>query len=65
METAGNQMWHAGQRVRLTARDRALPHGTGGTIREVCDSATLLVGFDGDPALRVVGSDEVIEERAD
>lgn len=65
MGGASNEAWYAGQRVRLSAQDRALPHGTPGTVREVCGECDmLLVGFDGDPALRVVGYDEVEAERA-
>jgi hypothetical protein len=64
MGTSSNEAWYAGQRVRLAVQDRAMPYGTPGTIREVCEYDLLLVGFDGDPALRLVGSDEVEVERA-
>lgn len=65
MGGASNEAWYAGQRVRLAAQGLAVPHGTPGTVREVCgEGDMLLVGFDGDPALRVVAFDEVEAERA-
>jgi hypothetical protein len=52
--------WCAGQRIRQGISDHAVPRGTLGIIHFVWHESNLLVvGFDGDPALRIIGGDEV------
>jgi hypothetical protein len=60
MGLTSDGVWCAGQRIRQGVSDHAVPHGTPGVIHFVWHESNLLVvGFDGDPALRIIGGDEV------
>lgn len=64
-ERRNDLRWHSGQRVRMAAGDSIVAPGTCGTVRRVYPEAnTLIVRFDSEADVCLVGGEEV-EEVAD
>lgn len=56
------QHWHSGQRVRMAVDDSIVASGTCGTVRRVYpETNTLIVRFDSEPDVCLVGGEEVEE----
>jgi hypothetical protein len=54
------QHWYVGQRIRMAVDESLAPRGTLGTVRRVYDGLdTLIVYFDGDRDVCLVGAEEV------